>query len=174
MFGAAAGDNTKTVTLQLGVKSINATGYGNPITYAPESRPDQAMDGDLRTAWTVDAFANPVGQYLRITLDHPTTTDTVNLVQPLYGSRNRWITKATLRFDGGRPMVVDLGPVVAHGRGTDHHLPYPLLHHVADHDRRHQHRGRWPPTTGSRGWASPRCASPGNRWRRSCGSPRTC
>ncbi|HUI03176.1 MAG TPA: alpha-(1-_3)-arabinofuranosyltransferase family protein [Acidimicrobiales bacterium] len=109
LFGPSAGDDTKTVSLQLGVKSIEATGYGNPITYAPESRPDQAMDGDLRTSWTVGAFADPVGQYLRITLEHPVTTGTVNLVQPLYGSRNRWVTKATLRFDGGHPMVVHLG-----------------------------------------------------------------
>ena len=92
LFPASRGDASQTVALQQGVKSVQASGYGNSITYVPENRPDQAMDGDLRTAWTVGAFDNPVGQYLRITLDHPLTTDTVDLVQPLYGSNNRWIT----------------------------------------------------------------------------------
>ena len=53
------------------MKSVQASNYGNPITYVPEDRPDQAMDGNLRTTWTVAAFDNPVGQYLRIALDHP-------------------------------------------------------------------------------------------------------
>jgi arabinofuranan 3-O-arabinosyltransferase len=110
LFPASAGDASKTVAEQQGVKIIQASSYGNPITYVPEDRPDQAMDGDLRTAWTVGAFDNPVGQYLRITLNHPLTTDTVNLVQPLYGAPNRWITRATLRFDGGHPLTVKLGP----------------------------------------------------------------
>ncbi|HUY23268.1 MAG TPA: alpha-(1-_3)-arabinofuranosyltransferase family protein [Acidimicrobiales bacterium] len=108
LFPAAAGDTSRTVAVQLGVKSVQASGYGNPITYVPEDRPDQAMDGNLRTVWTVGAFDDPVGQFLRITLDHPLTTDHVNLVQPLYGPRDRWITRATLRFDGGRPITVDL------------------------------------------------------------------
>jgi hypothetical protein len=105
-----SGDDTKAVTQQLGVQSIQASSYGNPITYAPESRPDQAMDGDLRTAWTVGAFDDPVGQYLRITLAGPLTANHVTLVQPLYGPRDRWITRATLRFDGGHPVAVALGP----------------------------------------------------------------
>ncbi len=91
------------------MKSVQASSYGNPITYVPEDRPDQAMDGNLRTTWIVGSFDNPVGQYLRIVLNHPLTTDHVNLVQPLYGPRNRWITRATLRFDGGRPITVKLG-----------------------------------------------------------------
>ena len=53
---------------QLGVKSVQASSYGNPITYAPENRPDQAMDGNLRTAWSVAAFDNPVGP---VPADHP-------------------------------------------------------------------------------------------------------
>jgi len=110
LFPASAGDATKTVAEPLGVKSVQASSYGNPITYVPEDRPDQALDGDLRTTWTVGAFDNPVGQYLRVTLNHPLTTDHVNLVQPLYGAPDRWITRATLRFDGGHPLTVRLGP----------------------------------------------------------------
>ena len=51
----------QTVAEQLGVKSVQASNYGNPITYVPEDRPDQALDGNLRTTWTVAAFDNPVG-----------------------------------------------------------------------------------------------------------------
>jgi hypothetical protein len=110
LFDASAGDTNETVAEQLGVKAVQASNYGNPITYVPEDRPDQAMDGNLRTTWTVASFDNPVGEYLRIALAHPLRTDQVNLVQPLYGPRNRWITRATLRFDGGHPLTVKLGP----------------------------------------------------------------
>jgi hypothetical protein len=110
LFPASAGDSSKTVALQLGVKSVQASSYGNSITYAPENRPDQAMDGNLRTTWSVAAFDNAVGQYVRINLEHPLTTDHVNLVQPLYGPRNRWITRVTLTFDGGHSTAVTLDP----------------------------------------------------------------
>jgi len=108
-FPAPAGTASQTVALEEGVKSVEASGYGNSITYTPENRPDQAMDGNLRTAWTVAAFDNPLGQYLRITLAHPVATGQVNLVQPLYGPRNRWITGVTLRFDGGHAVTEKLG-----------------------------------------------------------------
>src|SRR6266536_1294691 len=39
----------------------------------------------------------------------PVTTDHINLVQPLYGDRNRWITKATLRFGDGHEVNTQLG-----------------------------------------------------------------
>jgi arabinofuranan 3-O-arabinosyltransferase len=123
LFPPSAGDATKTVTVQQGVHSVQASGYGNPITYAAESRPDQAMDGNLRTAWTVAAFDDPVGQFLRITLDHALSTDHVNLVQPLYGPRNRWITRATLRFDGRRPLTVSLGPTSRSAAGQTVSFP---------------------------------------------------
>ena len=110
LFPTSAGDTDETVAEQLGVASVQASNYGNPITYVPEDRPDQALDGNLRTTWTVASFDNPVRQYLQVALNHPRTTNEVNLVQPLYGPRNRWITRVTLRFDGGRPVTVKLGP----------------------------------------------------------------
>ncbi|HTZ08323.1 MAG TPA: alpha-(1-_3)-arabinofuranosyltransferase family protein, partial [Acidimicrobiales bacterium] len=63
LFPASDGTDTETVALLAGVQGVQASGYGNPITYTPESRPDQALDGSLRTAWTVGAFADPVGQW---------------------------------------------------------------------------------------------------------------
>jgi len=58
----------------------------------------------------VGAFGQPVGQWWQVTFDRATTTDAVNLVQPLSGARNRWITRATLTFDGAHPVTVFLGP----------------------------------------------------------------
>jgi len=110
LFPASDGTDTETVALLAGVQGVQASGYGNPITYTPESRPDQALDGSLRTAWTVGAFDNPVGQFLRVTLTHPVSTGSLNLVQPLFGTNDRWITRVTLRFDGGRPVTLSLGP----------------------------------------------------------------
>jgi arabinofuranan 3-O-arabinosyltransferase len=94
----------------VGVKSVTASGYGDKVSYLPEDRPFQALDGDLQTAWEVGAFGQPLGQWWQVTFDSPTTTDAVNLVQPIYGARNRWITKATLTFDGKDPLTVNLGP----------------------------------------------------------------
>jgi len=108
-FPPQAGATSQSVALQQGVKSVEASSYGNIITYTPENRADQSMDGNLHTAWTVGAFDNPVGQYWRAALDHPVTTDQINVVQPLYGPRNRWITRVTLRFDGARPVTETLG-----------------------------------------------------------------
>jgi len=102
-----AGDNSYTVTEQRGAK-VQASAYGNNISYTPEDRPARAMDGDLRTAWKAGDFGEVEGERIRVTLDKPVTTDHVNLVQPLYGDRNRWITKATLRFGDGHTLDTQL------------------------------------------------------------------
>ncbi len=90
------------------IASVEATDYGNTFSYSPPERPAGAVDGNPDTAWRVGAFTNPAGQRLRVDLAGPVTTDRVRLVQPLTGARNRWITKATLRFDGGSPVTVPL------------------------------------------------------------------
>jgi hypothetical protein len=103
-----AGDDSYTVTEQRGA-TVEASAYGNNISYTPEDRPARAMDGDLRTAWKVGDFGAAEGEHIRVTLDEPVTTDHINLVQPLYGDRNRWITRATLRFDDGHEITTNLG-----------------------------------------------------------------
>jgi arabinofuranan 3-O-arabinosyltransferase len=103
-----ATDDSYTVAEQRGVKAVRATAFGNPVSYAPGERPDLALDGDPGTAWKTGAFSDVVGDRLRIDLLHPVTTDHVNLVQPLVGARERYITRATVTFDGGSPVTVDL------------------------------------------------------------------
>jgi hypothetical protein len=104
-----AGQNAYTTTEIHGAKAVRASDYGNPITYTPEDRATRAFDGDVDTAWRTGAFDNVQGDRIRIVLDHPITTDRVNLVQPLKKPNERYVTHAVLTFDGGSPVDVDLG-----------------------------------------------------------------
>ncbi len=103
-----AGDDSFTVAVQRGGATVQASAYGNPVSYTPGDRAFFAVDGDPRTAWKVGAFSEVEGEYLRLTTDEPVTTDHVGLTQPLSSDINRWITEVELRFDGGDPVRVDL------------------------------------------------------------------
>ena len=98
-----------TTTKLVGVKGVAASDYGNPITYNPEDRAARAFDGDLGTAWRTGAFDDVRGERIRVALEHPITTDHVNLVQPLKKPNERYITHAVMTFDGGNPVPFDLG-----------------------------------------------------------------
>ena len=95
-----------TTTKDVGIKRVAATAYGNTNTYWPEDRPAAALDGDPSTAWRTQAFGDARGQRIEVDLDSSITTDHVNLVQPLNGGRDRYITNAVLTFDGGHPVNV--------------------------------------------------------------------
>ena len=116
-----AGDDAATVTEQRGVTSVEATDYGNPVTYTPEDRAANAMDGDPQTAWRVGAFSPVEGQKLVVKLAAPVTTDHLTLLQPITGPRNRWMTKVRLRFDGDQTLDVNLDDTsrVAPGQRID-------------------------------------------------------
>ncbi len=90
------------------IAEVTATSYGNSFSYGASDRPVRAIDGDPGTAWRVGAFTDPAGEAWQTTLAEPTATDQIRLVQPLTGPRNRWITRATLTFDGGSPVTVAL------------------------------------------------------------------
>jgi hypothetical protein len=102
--------DAQTVTVLQGARSVAASDYANAITYTPEDRATRAFDGDLHTAWRTGEFDNVRGDRIRIVLDHPITTDHVNLVQILDPPNERYITRALVRFDGGDERSVDLGP----------------------------------------------------------------
>ena len=97
-----------TTTKQIGVQRVVATAYGNTNTFWPEDRPAAALDGDPTTAWRTQAFGDARGQRIEVDLDGKIGTDHVNLVQPLDGGRDRYITNAVLTFDGGHPVNVVL------------------------------------------------------------------
>jgi arabinofuranan 3-O-arabinosyltransferase len=90
----------QTVALLSGVADIEASDYGNDVSYSPSDRPFYAFDDDQGTAWRVGAFGDPHGARVKVTLNDPVTTDHLTLVQPYNAPVSRWITKAQLTFDG--------------------------------------------------------------------------
>jgi arabinofuranan 3-O-arabinosyltransferase len=117
-----ADTDAQSVTDQRGAQ-VEATAYGNSVSYTPEDRAARAFDGDLLTAWKVGAFANVGGERIVLHLDDPITTDHVNLVQPQNGPRDRWITEATLRFDGQDPIKIKLGDASRTPSGQSFEFP---------------------------------------------------
>ena len=147
--------------------------YGNPVTYTPEDRAANALDGDPLTAWRVGALAPVEGERLVVTLDQPVTTDHLTLLQPTTGPRNRWITKVRLRFDGGDTLDVDPRRLVAcRARPAHRHRPPHVPHARADRHRRQlRHAARLQrPVGGGRRRARASATRP-PRWTRSCGCP---
>ncbi len=102
-----AGTDAQTVVETPGV-AVSTSKYGDPGFYEPEYRGSRAFDGDVDTQWQVGAHSKVIGQKIRLDLDRPITTGQVNLVQPLVGPRQRYLTKVDLSFDGGAPVTVDL------------------------------------------------------------------
>jgi len=123
-FLPQSGD-TQTVTVFEGVKSVIASDYGNNLQFLPEDRAAVALDDDTQTAWQTSAFANPVGQWWQVDLDRPETTNHVNLVQVLNGSLTRWITSATLTFNGDRKLKVVLNPSSRSQSGAGQTITFP-------------------------------------------------
>ena len=105
----AAGDDARTVVERRGVRRVQASDYGNTISYNTEDRPANAFDGDPSTAWRVGAYGTVIGERLEVEALAPVTTDRVRLTQPLGGARNRWITSVEIRLDGERVGSFDLG-----------------------------------------------------------------
>lgn len=106
---ATAKSSSETIATYSGAHYVTASSYGNPVAFTPEDRPYMAFDGNLATAWTAAAFSPAGGQWLQVSLDHPVTTDHVDLVQPYEQQPNRWITKVTLSFDGHASITARLG-----------------------------------------------------------------
>ncbi|MCU1374624.1 MAG: coagulation factor 5/8 type domain protein, partial [Actinomycetia bacterium] len=103
-----ATDAAYTTVQQRGVQSVQASDYGNPVSYTAEDRPANAFDGDTTTAWRTGAFDAVKGERLVLKTMGPVTTDHVNVVQPLTGPRNRFITRLAVSLDGKRVGTFDL------------------------------------------------------------------
>ncbi|HVF33551.1 MAG TPA: alpha-(1-_3)-arabinofuranosyltransferase family protein [Acidimicrobiales bacterium] len=103
-----AGDDAFTTVVQRGVAQVAATSYGNPVTYTPEHRPANALDGDLGTAWRAGDFSPVEGERLVVRLTAPVTAASIEVVQPLTGPRNRSITRVALRLDDREAGSFDL------------------------------------------------------------------
>lgn len=101
--------SAETVAGYTAARYVAASAYGNPVAFTPEDRPYMAFDGDTDTAWSVGAFSQAAGSWLQVRLKRPATIDHLGLSQVLGSSQNRWVTKVTISFDGGRPVVRRLG-----------------------------------------------------------------
>ncbi len=120
----------QTVTEQRGGATLTASDYGNPVTYTPDDRPANAMDGDPQSAWRVGALEDPTGAHLDIAIDHQVTTDHMQLLQPINLVRNRWLTRVSLRFDDRKPIVVDLDASSRTQPGQTVRFPTQTFHHL--------------------------------------------
>ena len=119
----------QTVILSSGAQA-SASRYGADFVLEPELRASRAFDGDLATSWQVGFHSKVIGDRIRLDLDAPITTDRVQLVQPVVGNVDRYITNVTLTFDGKHSSNVDLtassrtpsGQIVTFPRRTFHRL----------------------------------------------------
>ncbi|HEY1278189.1 MAG TPA: alpha-(1-_3)-arabinofuranosyltransferase family protein [Acidimicrobiales bacterium] len=112
----------QTVALQEDGATAVASAYGEPTAYRPEDRADQAVDGDVATAWKVADRAEAIGERLRVTL--PAPTDHLTVVQPHDRQYNRWITRLGVDA-GGRTTTVDLADASRTDAGQRIDLPAP-------------------------------------------------
>lgn len=92
-------DDTRTVATQHGSFSVQASAYGNPVTYTNDDRAFFAVDGDVDTAWVVAAFAEARGEFLAFEFDSATPLSEITFVQPQTPA-NRHITEIELHADG--------------------------------------------------------------------------
>ena len=107
------------MTVLRGVKSVRATSYGTAtFGYTPSERPSHAIDGDPTTKWLVDDGLPLQHEHFDIVLDHPITTDHVNLVQVLDAPNDRYITRALVRFDGGHEQSISRAGACGGGRSA--------------------------------------------------------
>src|SRR4029077_19765678 len=112
------------VSQQEGGWEVHANDYGNELTYTPGDRAALAVDGNPHTAWKVGAFAAVRGDWIQLdrTSKQPVTTDHIRLLQPT-SNVNRWITKATLHFDTGKDVEVQLDASSRTGEGQEIRFP---------------------------------------------------
>lgn len=103
--------DTYTMVRQEGVYRVWASSYGNPVTFIPEDRAAMAFKGDPNQAWLTSAFSDPIGQWIAVEFKHPKTVSSLNLVQPLTGDPNRWITKVEVQLGHKKVHIsAKLGP----------------------------------------------------------------
>jgi arabinofuranan 3-O-arabinosyltransferase len=95
---------TQTVAVYEGVRSISASAYGSPLADEPEVRPAAAFDGDPNTSWLVGGLANPVGESLTVTFSRPRTLSQVELNTPDPGFGRR-VRRARVEFSDGSSVL---------------------------------------------------------------------
>ena len=111
--------DAQTVSILGGIKSIQASSYGNPVANTPEVQPYYAVDGLKTTGWQTAAFSKATGEFIEITLNKPLTFDHIHLNQPRSTRKNRWITRVSVLIDGKTLGHFALGKGTRLRRGGD-------------------------------------------------------
>jgi arabinofuranan 3-O-arabinosyltransferase len=83
-----------------GFEYVTATSYGSPAVLSAEDRPEHAVDNDPFTAWRGAALESTDGLAWEGALSTMSSPAWVDLVQPLVGERDRWITRARIITNG--------------------------------------------------------------------------
>jgi arabinofuranan 3-O-arabinosyltransferase len=91
---------------QRGVRLVQASAYGNPVSFTPEDRPANAIDRDPTSAWRVGALDEVGGEQWVLEVNEPVTASSLEVVQPSFG--NRWITKLEVVINRESVVTVDL------------------------------------------------------------------
>jgi arabinofuranan 3-O-arabinosyltransferase len=99
----------QTIAQVSGVASVRASEYGDSLSFTPEYKPLNAVDGNPSTAWMFGAHQAVSGVRLQINLVKPVTTDHITVSQvKITRPFKRRITSITLLFDGSHPVTVPL------------------------------------------------------------------
>lgn len=101
--------DVNTVMVQDGGVTVDASSYGNPITFAGDNRAALAIDGDLDTAWSTAAFSDARGESLTLALHEPLDLDHIVLHQLSDDQTTRAITRVRIDLGDDDPVEVDLG-----------------------------------------------------------------
>jgi arabinofuranan 3-O-arabinosyltransferase len=125
-----AGDSARSVAVEQGGVDAQATDYGNLVTYTPEDRATNAIDGNPATAWQVGGFGPVEGERLELSFSQQQHTDHLRLLQTQRGAPNRWITEVKLTFDGKDAVTVPLDPSSRAGEGQTITFPEHSFSHL--------------------------------------------
>lgn len=124
IFPGAPAD-AQTTAVNVGVRSVTASSYGDNVTYLPEDQPAHAIDGNLDTEWTTGGFFPPEGQWWQVVLDHRVTTNHITVVQPTNTGSQRYLTTVTLTFNGHHGVVEHLDAASTNPDGVGQVLHFP-------------------------------------------------
>jgi arabinofuranan 3-O-arabinosyltransferase len=125
-----ATDDDRTVAIHSGGASVQATRYGNPVTYTADDRAINAFDGDPYTAWRVGDFSDVVGERLVIDFDRAAGTRELTFLQPQNRIRTRHITELAVHHGDGETQVVTLDDTSLSPPGQTIELDHPIGDHL--------------------------------------------
>lgn len=100
----------QTVAVQVGPVTAQASSYGEPFAYRPEARAVMGIDGDPSTAWSVGDHGDPIGEFLRLTVDGEvgSAVRELSLRQVDNGPGGRAIDTVRIAVDDTDPLEVRL------------------------------------------------------------------